>query len=293
MFNDTIKPKKKLLNSERIGSFVEIAESQQVHYYEAGIGPPLLLIHGIGQSLYAWHSCIDELSREHHVFALDLPGFGYSDKGPEIPMDVDGFVEQIVAFMDAIDLQKAHVLGNGSGAIIALRLLEMHPYRVGRLSAISPGGFSPDMPFAIRALRIPAISWLFKMLFNRGTMQKALDDCFFDQTLINDEMVEQYYIPFETPEGKNALVRAICEFDEEETMNELRTIEKDVQLIWGIDDKWRPYEIAEDFHIALNNSEVHYIRNCGHLVAEEKLDRLIELVVPFLKDGINPASVSR
>ncbi len=287
MQTDVSQPTKKLLNSEHMGNFIKVGE-YNIHYYEVGEGSPLLLIHGIGQSLYTWHNTIEELSKEHRVYAVDLIGYGYSDKPVDILYTIDNMMEFINRFMEAVDLGKAHIVAVSSGAMIALRLCEKYPYRVGRMTLISPGGLTPEMPFKIRALRSPATSWLFKMLLDRKAVTSFLSDCFFDQTHINEQMIDQYYTPLTHGGARNVLVRNLSEFDETETMQSLSQIHHDVQLIWGHEDQWHPVDFAEQFHICLANSEINIIRNCGHFPHEEKPERFLEFALPFLHTGFSP-----
>ena len=76
------------INSEQVGETIPIrlpgfdqkGEETFVHYLESGVGEPLLLIHGIGQSLYTWRNVFGELSENYRVIAIDLPGHGYSGR---------------------------------------------------------------------------------------------------------------------------------------------------------------------------------------------------------------------
>ena len=284
MDTDVKQPNPHFSNSDHMGSFVKVGE-HNVHYYEAGQGPPVLLIHGIGQSLFTWHKCIEGLSKEHHVYAVDLIGYGYSDKPTQVSYTVDSLMEFVNRFMEAIDLGKAHIVAISTGAIIALRLLEKYPYRVGRLSLLSPGGITPEMPFSVRALRSPILSWLFSLLFSRKTVQSLAQDCYFDQTQVTERIVDEYYVPFTFDGARSIFVRTLGEFDETETMRELPQIKHDVQLIWGHDDKWHRPEISEPFLISLSNSKMETIRNCGHLPHEEKPEQVLGCIIPFLREG--------
>jgi alpha-beta hydrolase superfamily lysophospholipase len=70
-----------------------------IHYYEAGEGEPLILVHGIGQNSYTWRNIFYQLAKDFHVYAIDLPGHGFSGK-PEISYTVEEFALAIEAFMN-------------------------------------------------------------------------------------------------------------------------------------------------------------------------------------------------
>lgn len=288
MSTDVLQPKKKLLNSEHMGLFAQVNDFK-IHYYEEGDGSPILLIHGIGQSLYTWHKCIDQLSTQYRVIAPDLLGYGFSDKPLDHPYTIDAMVDDIIAFMDELDIKKAHFIGFSTGALCALRLAQKYPKRTNRLVLISPGGITPEMPFLIRALRSPFLSWMFQWFINAKSTLAILSEFFFDQTMIYDEMVKQYYQPLSYGDAKRVLVRNLQEYNETETMQNLREVTQQVQMLWGVDDKVHPVEMGDQFHISLASSELNLIRNCGHLVHEEKTDRFLEFVLPFLEYGLKIA----
>ena len=110
------------------------------HYVEAGAGRPLILIHGLGASMVAWDKNIGFLSRFCHVYALDLPGHGDSDKPRDIAYDTFSGAHFMAAFMDTIGVSKADVVGNSAGGHIAARLALTYPQRVGRLVLVDSGG---------------------------------------------------------------------------------------------------------------------------------------------------------
>lgn len=288
MQTDVRKPTNKWVNSEHMGKFVKVGEFN-IHYYEAGEGAPLLLLHGIGQSLFTWYNCIDELSKHYHVYALDLVGYGYSDKPLETTYALDNIMEFINRFMEVVDLGKSHIIGVSTGALLALRLAEKYPYRVNRMSLISPGGITPEMPWMVRAMRSPLTSWLFNFFFSEKIVSSILGSCYFDQTHMTNYVLEEYNAPFATPNAVRVLIRSLQELDEIETMQELTNIQHEIQLIWGHEDTWHPVSIAEKFHLCLANSTVHTIRNCGHFPHEEKPNRFLEEVIPFLSASITLA----
>lgn len=271
---------RKLLNSDHMGAFVSVGD-WKIHYYEVGEGPTLLLIHGIGQSLFTWHRVIDDLAQHFHVIAIDLPGHGYSSKLP-MEYDIDGVSDLIVSTMDSLGLKRTDAIGFGTGAIYLLRAAQMHPKRFERLVLETPGGITPRVPFFIRALHTPMLSWLYKLMISPRVIRNLLNDCFFDQTLVDDTMVEEYYLPMSENEGRMPVVNALQNFDEETTMQSLRDLQHEVCLIWGADDRWHDLEIADQFNVSFRNGQLFVIRNCGHIVHEEKWERFIDISTSFL-----------
>ena len=93
-----------------------------IHFERRGSGEPILLIHGTGSYSGAWDPVIPRLTDHAETIAFDLPGFGRSDPAPTPARDMQALTDQVEAFMDAQDLDTAHVVGNSGGAWLALEL---------------------------------------------------------------------------------------------------------------------------------------------------------------------------
>lgn len=280
------KPRQ-LQNSEHIGRYADAA-GRRIHYLEQGTGEALLLIHSLGQSLFTWHRVIDALSAQYRVIAVDLPGHGYSDKPADEPSYAIGtLADTLVAFMDELGVETANVIAFSMGGMIALDMAARFASRVGRLVLVCPGGITATMPYQVRSLESPITGWLTAATISPKTVANLLTDAFFDRTLITPEMVREYYKPYADKAAGAALRAALRAFDEEDVMPSLRDIGNDVLIVWGVDDRWREVSSAEVFHIALPNAQFALIRNCGHVLHEEKPDRFLEYALDFLEHGID------
>jgi len=112
-----------------------LIDGSLIHYETFGRGKPLLLVHGWLGSWRYWVPVMDELSTEYRTYALDLWGFGDSDKGQE-RYDVDSYVELMVSFMDELGMGKAPLVGHTLGAAISTRLAARYPDRVAKIMAV-------------------------------------------------------------------------------------------------------------------------------------------------------------
>jgi len=83
------------VNNANIGDFIDF-EGVRMHYFEKGEGFPVILVHGIGQSLYTWRNNIDALAERFRVLAPDLLGYGYSDK-PDIGYTISDHANMVLA----------------------------------------------------------------------------------------------------------------------------------------------------------------------------------------------------
>jgi len=270
------------VNNANIGAFVDL-EGVRMHYMEQGAGFPVVMIHGVGQSLYTWHNNIDAISECFHVYAPDLLGYGYSDK-PDMEYTVSDHANMILAFMDSMEIEKAHIIGFGSGGTFALDFLIRNPERVAKAALISPGGMTKNYPFFLRMLGSSFFGKFFIGMLNQSTVRRLLEETYFDQTGVDDRTVDEYTKPLMSSEAKSAMLRSIGAYDDSGVLENLRLVEHPVLLFWGEDDQWHVMAMADLFHTALKNSELITIRNCGHMLHEEKFEKFNEAVLEFLTD---------
>ncbi|MFF7300674.1 alpha/beta fold hydrolase [Streptomyces sp. NPDC008265] len=152
-----------------------------VAYERKGAGEPLLLLHGIGHHLQAWHPVADVLAAGHDVIAVDLPGFGASDPLPRgIPYSLDSVAPALGALCAALGVERPHVAGNSLGGLLALEMGRRNLAR--SVTALSPAGFWTEaerryafaallaMRAGARALPVPAVRRLARSAAGRTAL---------------------------------------------------------------------------------------------------------------------------
>ena len=103
------------------------------HYYvEKGQGHPLILLHGNGEDCTYFDHQIDVFAQHYHVYALDTRGHGQTPRGT-CPFTIRQFADDLLAFMDARHIERAHLLGFSDGGNIAIIFAIRYPERVDRL----------------------------------------------------------------------------------------------------------------------------------------------------------------
>ncbi|MFD3722401.1 alpha/beta fold hydrolase [Streptomyces sp. NPDC058674] len=152
-----------------------------VAYERKGAGEPLLLLHGIGHHLQAWHPVTDILAAEHEVIAVDLPGFGASAPLPEgVAYDLGTIAPALAALCTALGVERPHVAGNSLGGLLALEMARNHLVR--SVTALSPAGFWTEgerryafgallaMRAGAKALPLPALERLSRSAAGRAAL---------------------------------------------------------------------------------------------------------------------------
>src|SRR5688572_4001694 len=112
----------------------QLASGPQVHYAEQGDpgGEPILFLHGYTDSWFSFSRLLPLLPNRYRALALDQRGHGDSER-PDGRYTVDDFAADIVAFLDAVGVEQATVVGHSAGSFIARRVAQIHPARVARL----------------------------------------------------------------------------------------------------------------------------------------------------------------
>ncbi|MFD3695253.1 alpha/beta fold hydrolase [Streptomyces sp. NPDC058646] len=161
------------------------ARTTTAAYERKGAGEPLLLLHGIGHHLQAWHPVTDILAAEHDVIAVDLPGFGASDPLPDgVPYDLGTVAPALGAMCAALGVERPHVAGNSLGGLLALEMGRSDLVR--SVTALSPAGFwtQGERRYAVatllamragaRALPVPVVERLARSAAGRAALTGSI-----------------------------------------------------------------------------------------------------------------------
>ena len=291
------------INSEQVGDFIEItlpatgedeeSEVARIHYLEAGVGEPLLLIHSVGQSLYTWRNVFAELSDNYRVIALDLPGHGYSSRPDSFTYTADDMAAVLNLFLDALNVKSAHMIGFSLGAMYMLRFLSLYPRRVANCVAISPGGITEQMPKLIQQLQTPLVATFARNLYTASNVRALLKECVSDETLIDDHVVKQYYEPISDGLAREAIMYALRNFDMDAIAEGLMPVEHEVLVLWGKNDSWHPPAGSVYFQSLLRTGRYYLVRNAGHLLQEEAPSKLLEIVYSYIPPAVPSYDVYR
>lgn len=269
------------VNNRHIGRRVDLDGQFGLHFLDQGQGVPVILVHGVAQSLYTWREVIPVLAEGSRVLALDLPGCGYSDF-PSIQHTIDDFVEVLRAFMQEMGLEKVHFVGVGQGASYALAFSQKFPDLVIKQVLESPGGVEHGYPLRMRWLRHKLIGDLCARTIKEKTIHDLLLQSYFDETRVDNTMIQQNWWPFLQEGAHDALLSMIRHFDDLSIYDQLSKTQTPTMLAWGEQDPFHPYERAEYISHQMPDAQVMLVRNCGHLVHEERTKEFCTQVKTFL-----------
>jgi 4,5:9,10-diseco-3-hydroxy-5,9,17-trioxoandrosta-1(10),2-diene-4-oate hydrolase len=273
-----------------------------LHYHEAGPAGdgadahlPVVLLHGGGPGASAWSNFgrnVVALSDRFRVLAADQPGFGRSDKPADHPQYFTHSAGALAGLLDAIGVDKVHLVGNSLGGGTALRFALTHPKRVGRMVLMAPGGlglnvFAPDPTEGVKALS----RFYAPPGPSPEKMATFLRTLVHDQSLVTDELVAERFAAATTPGTAEAMAAMGASFmradDWEDGMlwREAYRLRHPTLLVWGREDRVNPLDGALVGLKTLPKAQLHVFGGCGHWAQIEKFEEFNRLAAGFLADG--------
>jgi pimeloyl-ACP methyl ester carboxylesterase len=265
--------------------FVRVG-SQLVHVEQAGEGEPVLLLHGFGASSYSWRKVIPRLSASHRVIAMDLNGFGYTERPKDLASYTrEGQAALILGVLDALGIDRAHIVGHSYGGGLSLFLASTHPERFRTLVLVDSSAPTYPDDRRSRAASARPLANLFLRAFalRPSTVRRSLKASFFDDSLITPELVQAYLDRVRIEGTEDAFYGLTVPRRVPGPRVHLEQIRVPTLAIWGAEDSLIPLASSRRSVARIPGSEFAVIENCGHLPMEEKPEELLAALLPFLE----------
>ena len=259
-------------------------------YWQAGSsGSVVVLVHGIGCSVLEWRSNIAELARHHRVYALDLVGYGLSDKPADARYSLREIAQHIMGFMDALGLARAHLAGNSLGGRLALECARFAPARVASMALVDPAGVGSETHINFRLATVPVLGDLLARPSRFG-LRLTWRAAFFDPSLATPELIDEKLRFASQPGAQSAFmktVRAFVGFSGFQ-MDQVRALQADMPamqmpalVLWGREDHLLPVKQAEILRGLLPHVQVIVYERCGHMPQTECAQQFNQDVLAF------------
>ncbi len=252
------------------------------NYHDVGAGAPVLLLHGSGPGVSAmanWRHTMGPLSEHFRVLAPDMVGFGYTSRPEGTVYGPDTWVAHVVGFLDALGIERTHMIGNSLGARIALGLALEHPDRLDRLILMGAGVLRRETSPALKVTRSYEPTPEF--------MRKVLEGFAYDPAIVTDAMVAERYRASVEPgayEAYSQMFRDAQHAGNATTLADeaLPKVQAETLIVHGFDDKVIPYELSVRMLTLIPDSRLHVIRRCGHWAQLEHAEAFNRLAIAFL-----------
>jgi pimeloyl-ACP methyl ester carboxylesterase len=264
----------------------------KINYYEAGQGPPVILLHGFGASAYSWRFLCPVLARDHRVLTMDLKGFGLSAKPEDGKYALRDQADMVAEFIRTRDLHDLVVIGHSMGGGVTLltyfEVREDDPARFKKLVLIDSAGYPQKLPLFIWLAKAPLLGSVGGNLIPpRFATAQVLRKCYYHKDQITDEQIDTYAYYGSLPGAREAVIataQQIMPEDIEAVTARYQTINVPVLIIWGAEDEVVPLSVGKQFKRDIPNSELVILPECGHMPPEEEAQETNRLITQFLKE---------
>jgi pimeloyl-ACP methyl ester carboxylesterase len=255
-------------------------------YRELGSGPAVLLLHGWPTSSFLWRNVMPPMARANRVIALDLPGFGGSDK-PEGARYTFGYFERAIdGFLDELGIEDVAMAGHDLGGPVAVHWALERPGRVTKLALLNTlvyPEFSDAVMEFVRALMTPEAR-------DRLTSPEGLEEIMrlglVDDAVVSEELLAGVREPFQSEQARLSLAHAGIGLELEtfaQIGKRLRELTMPVRVIYGEQDRILPdvAQTMERLKGDLPQADVTALPDCGHFLQEEAPDEVGRLLGRF------------
>ncbi|OLP16693.1 alpha/beta hydrolase [Leptolyngbya sp. 'hensonii'] len=269
-------------------------QGHQIHYTVMGTGRPLLLLHGFGASIGHWRHNIPVLAAGgYRVYAIDLLGFGSSDK-PAVVYSLDLWQELVRDFCVEQALGPTVFVGNSIGGLLSLLLLAQHPELSAGAVLLNPAGglnHRPDelnLPLRLvmgvftRLVSSPLFGpWIFDQVRQKSRIRKTLRQVYRNTEAITDELVELLYAPSCDPGAQQVFASILTAPAGPAPVDLLPLVQHPLLVLWGEADPWTPIQGAAVYR---QNPQVEIvpIPQTGHCPHDERPDVVNPLILDWL-----------
>ncbi len=252
---------------------------------EVGDGPPLVLLHGLGGSIYDWRHLLRPLARTHRVIALDLLGAGESDMPEHEDYSISAQARRVKAVLDRLGVERATFVGNSYGGGIALRMAQDWPERVERLVLINSVCYAEHIPTYVALAHVPCAVCVAETLPLGKMTRWVLRGSFKTVQKLSEEELDTYIKEIRAPGRRRTIihiVRAIVPPDVTEFEARLKTIKASTLLLWGVDDQTVPVELGRRLVRDLPDAMLYEL-DAGHVPNQECPEEVLRRMNDFLR----------
>lgn len=270
------------------GAFVTV-EGYKIYYTKEGEkGEPILLVHGLPTSSYLWRHVQKKLAENYQVYAIDMLGYGKSDKPEEASYTWNAQAERLKGFLDAVGLNKVTLVGHDHGGAVTLIFGCKYTERLNRYIFANGCSYDYCLPEEVRAIgtlanfpdeMLSAFSQFVLAFLGFGMRAFACR-----REALSIPVMRGYYEPWKTLEGFKALTKHCSQPSNEEILAlDLKKIKVPILVVWALKDPFLPIESAYRLKKDLGGPvRMATIENASHFFQEDEPGKFAEIVHDFM-----------
>ncbi|UWR12985.1 alpha/beta fold hydrolase [Sulfitobacter mediterraneus] len=258
-----------------------IINGNAIRWGQLGDGPPLITIHGTPFSSQVWRRIVPYLAQYRTVYFFDLAGYGQSEmrEGQDVSLAVQNKV--LVGLINEWGLRRPDVLAHDFGGATALRGYYLNGLRYGSLTVFDAVALAPwGSPFVQHVREHEAAFSGMPDYMHRALLAAYLQTAAHNP--LSADVIELYSAPWLGPVGQPAFYRQIAQMDQtftDEVQGLYDKMDCPVQVLWGKEDAWIPYEKGEELASTLSGFPCTPVENAGHLVQEDRPEAIVAAVM--------------
>jgi pimeloyl-ACP methyl ester carboxylesterase len=252
---------------------------------------PVVLLHGIGRSLEDWEPQYELLADGNYLIAMDLPGFGYSQRRPE-PATIDALAAGVLATLAELKVtRRAHLIGNSLGGAVSMQVLAKEHLRVASVVLVNSGGFGSEVTYILRMLAVPGLGKLMLRKPTRVGLRHIERSLYADKTLATRERVDHALKLGVEPGAAEFMaelsanlgtIRGVRPEWRRELLDGARQEYRPFLIIGGDKDKILPPSQFDAARRKFPAAKRHLFTDTGHMPQIERPKEFAELVRGFL-----------
>ena len=237
--------------------------------------PAVLLIHGLGGSMESWMNNLIPLSERLHIIALDLPGFGFSDK-PPINYTPEYYSDFISTFVNSMNSQKVNLVGHSMGGLIVLETALSNPEIIDRLVLVDVAGIGDEAAEIIE--RSMGEDWTLDKL-----MKFYEDYIVGEHRVVDEELLKRSLKLYHEDLRLRHAYRCCLKFlGAGRGVERFSKVTHPTLIIWGSMDRLVPPEYGHRLHRVLKNSKLMIFKGAGHSPNAEVPEEFNQAIVDFI-----------
>jgi 4,5:9,10-diseco-3-hydroxy-5,9,17-trioxoandrosta-1(10),2-diene-4-oate hydrolase len=252
-----------------------VVDGVRVHFWRAGSGRPLLLLHGLVGSAKNWRQNISFLAQDSSVYAIDLFNMGESERVPGLDAGLEATADRLAAFMDVLGIDQADIAAHSHGGAVAMMFASRHSDRLGKLILFAPANPFCDLGHQlIRFYQTRFGIWFARQIPSLPGMLKAtaLRRMYGDPSRVSEAALEGYTQGLHVPGTMDHVLQIVQRWFVD--MGLLRSVlsglaAKPVLLIWGDRDRAVGLASGHELQKLLPQSRLMVLPGVGHIAFEE------------------------
>ncbi len=267
----------------RTATFAEV-DGVRVRYTDVGEGSPVVLVHGFASSLDTWGALVPELSKKHRVVALDLKGFGWSDR-PEGDYSPRAQAELVMKLAASRGIDTFMLVGHSFGASVVLAATLAHPEKVTKIALYDAFVYEEQIPTFFHWAKADGLGEALFSLYYKERADERMRLAFYDPKFVTEPLVESVEAQLDRPGTVAAALGTVRAMRYAEVESQYKKVQVPALLLWGREDTVTTLAYGERLAADLPKSRLVVYPRCGHFpMIEARVASNAELVA-FAEDA--------